>query len=64
MCHDKKKRRQQYLLTRPQKTITFCDKTVFSTLKYYYFLKVYALSMQQKYRNPWEKNLLYEFYAK
>ena len=46
MCHEKEMRRQQYLLTKPQQ-INF-HESILST-------------MQQKYREPWEKSQFINF---
>ena len=62
MCHEKERRRQQYLLTRPQKIINFCDKTVIFHFKNSVISWKFILSsMQQKYSEPWEKSHFMNF---
>ena len=65
MCHDKERRRQQYLLTRQPKIINFCDKTVIFNFKIvliseslYFHIKK---KKKKKYREQWVKSHIMNF---
>ena len=58
MCHDKERRRQQYLLTRPQKTINFCDKTVIINFKIVLFFESLYFHLCNKNTESHGKNLI------
>ena len=56
MCHDKEKRRQQYLLTRPQNTINFCDKKVIFNFKTLLVSESLHFHLCNKTTEPWGKS--------